>query len=160
MFSALIDSVQMKVHATLRSVVWTLVMAAALFAAVICGAAVLFLWLSQNYGVVEAWMALGAGFVMIALFALIANAISKGRARRREILANAATRHSAPGARLLNDPVSLLKDPAMLLTGLQIVRIIGIRRILPLLLVGGVAAGFLLNRNDQADEPDYPAPAE
>lgn len=159
MFSALIDGVQMKVDATLRSIVWMIVMAGALFAALICGAAVLFIWISQNYGVVEAWMALGAGFIMVALFALTANAISKSRARRREILANAATRHSTPGARFLNDPSSLLKDPATVLTGLQIVRFIGVRRLVPLLLIGGVAAGLLMNRNAE-DEPDYPAPAE
>jgi hypothetical protein len=159
MFGALFDSVQMKVDATVRSIVWMLVMAGALFSALICGAAILFLWISQNYGVVEAWMALGAGFLTVALFALIAGAISKSRARRREVLANAATRHSAPGARFLNDPSSLLKDPATILTGLQIIRFIGVRRLLPLLLVGGVAAGFLLNRGEE-NEPDYPAPAE
>lgn len=161
MFSALIDSVQAKVDSVLRSVVWIAVMVAALFAAVICGAAILFLWLSQTYGVMEAWMALAGGFVLIALIALTASSVSKSRGRRREILANAATRHSVPGASFFNDPSSLLKDPAMLLTGLQIVRFIGVRRLLPLLLVGGVAAGFLLTRNGEDSLPeDHPAPAE
>lgn len=161
MFSALVDSVQMKVDSTLKSVVWTLVMALALFAALICGAAILFLWLSQNYGVMEAWTALAGGFFLIAMLAVTAKAVSKSRSRRREILSNAATRHSVPGAGLLNDPSSLLKDPAMIITGLQIIRFIGVRRLVPLLLVGGVAAGFLMNRNSEAvDDPDYPAPAE
>lgn len=160
MFSAWIDSIQMKVDSALRSAVWMLVMAAALFAALICGAAILFLWISKNYGVIEAWIALGGGFVMIALLALTANAISRSRTRHREVLANAAGRHSAPGARFLNDPSSLLKDPAALLTGLQIIRIVGVRRLVPLLLVGGVAAGLLMSRNKEPDEPEYPAPAE
>ena len=35
------------------------------------------------------------------------------------------------------------QDPALLLTGLQIVRIIGVRRLLPIAIVGGIAAGLL-----------------
>ncbi len=158
MIGPLLDDVKFKVDSTLRSIVFGAMVAAALGAASICGAVVLFLWVSQNYGVMEAWTALGGLFFAMAIVGLIALAASRGRVRRRmKVDRAAAAEHSAKTPNFMQDPSSLLKDPAMLLTGLQIVRMIGIRRLLPLLLVGGVAAGFLLTRNE---EPDHPAPAE
>lgn len=151
MFGEIVDDLKLKLDLTLRSVVFGAVAAAALSAAVVCGAVVLFLWVSQTYGVMEAWAALGSAFLAVALLTLIAMAISRGNSRRRIRVQRAATERETGGI------PKMLQDPAMLLTGLQLLRIVGVRRLLPLLLVGGVAAGFLLNRSD---EPDHPAPAE
>lgn len=151
MFGEIVDDLKLKLDLTLRSVVFGAVAAAALSAAVVCGAVVLFLWMSQTYGVMEAWAALGGAFLSVALLTLIAMAISRGNSRRRIRVQRVAAESETGGIQ------KMLQDPAMLLTGLQLLRIVGVRRLLPLLLVGGVAAGFLLNRSD---EPDHPAPAE
>ena len=52
---------------------------------------------------------------------------------------------------------SLLTDPAMLAMGLQIVRAVGVKRLIPLLAVGGLALGFLASRNSAAAPGETPA---
>ena len=53
-----------------------------------------------------------------------------------------------------NAAKSLLADPAMVAIGIQIVRAIGIKRLVPLLAIGGVALGVLAARgHSQAEEP-------
>ena len=49
-----------------------------------------------------------------------------------------------------------LADPMLVATGIQIVRAIGIKRLIPILAVGGLALGFLASRGQSGDE----APAE
>jgi hypothetical protein len=41
--------------------------------------------------------------------------------------------------------------------GLQIVRAIGIKRLIPILAVGGLALGFLASRNSAASSDEAPA---
>ena len=47
---------------------------------------------------------------------------------------------------------SMLADPMLLATGLQIARAIGVKRLLPILAIGGVALGILVSRAGVADE--------
>lgn len=48
-----------------------------------------------------------------------------------------------------------LSDPMVLAAGLQIVRTIGIKRIIPLVAIGGIALGLMANRRQAAeDEPE------
>jgi hypothetical protein len=49
-----------------------------------------------------------------------------------------------------------MADPMLVATGIQIVRAIGVKRLIPLLAVGGLALGFLASRSASSDE----APAE
>jgi hypothetical protein len=49
-----------------------------------------------------------------------------------------------------------LSDPMLVATGIQIVRAIGIKRLIPILAVGGLALGFLATRGQPGDQ----APAE
>jgi hypothetical protein len=53
---------------------------------------------------------------------------------------------------------TMLADPMVLAAGLQVVRAIGIKRLIPILAVGGLALGFLASRG-AASAPDQ-APAE
>jgi hypothetical protein len=46
----------------------------------------------------------------------------------------------------------MLADPMLLATGLQIVRAIGIKRLLPILAIGGVALGILASRTGVSEE--------
>ena len=51
----------------------------------------------------------------------------------------------------------LALDPMLVAAGIQVIRAIGIKRLIPILAVGGLALGFLASRNTQADEVDAPA---
>ena len=50
----------------------------------------------------------------------------------------------------------MLADPMVVAAGLQLIRTIGIKKLIPLLAVGGLALGLMVNRNHAADQ----APAE
>ena len=113
----------------------------AIAAGFLCAAA--FVFVLENYGPVAACLALAGIFVLIAVIAGVIYAI-----RRRQLQAQ-ARRQRARAAQLLADPV-------VLTTGLQIVRAIGLKRLLPLIAIGGVALGFLATRSSARDE----APAE
>ena len=47
---------------------------------------------------------------------------------------------------------SMLPDPMLLATGLQIVRAIGVKRLLPILAIGGVALGIMASRAGATDD--------
>ncbi len=52
----------------------------------------------------------------------------------------------------------MLSDPMLMAAALQVVRAIGIKRLVPILAVGGIALGFLASRNAAAShEADVPA---
>jgi len=51
---------------------------------------------------------------------------------------------------------SLLADPAMVAIGIQLVRAIGVKRLVPLLAIGGVALGVLAARG-HANPTEEPA---
>ena len=50
-----------------------------------------------------------------------------------------------------------LADPMLLAAGLQVIRAVGIKRLIPILAVGGLALGFLASRNAATGDE---APAE
>ena len=53
----------------------------------------------------------------------------------------------------------MLSDPMLMAAALQVVRAIGIKRLVPILAVGGIALGFLASRNAAASH-EAEAPAE
>ncbi len=93
----------------------------------LCAAA--FVVAFDRYGLVDACLA-GAGVFLVATLALLgAYAIYVAR-RRREVQARAALEPPA---------LSALADPRVILAGLQIVQVIGFKRLLPILAIGGAA---------------------
>ena len=52
---------------------------------------------------------------------------------------------------------SALADPMLVAAGLQVIRAIGVKRLIPILAVGGIALGFLASRNTATGDE---APAE
>jgi Na+/proline symporter len=123
-------AVQAKTGATTAVLVWLGVVAvAAVFAlAFLCLAA--FEWLVLQVGSIYAGLIMAGVFVVIALFGLIVSALLRKRARERAILARAAKAH-AP---------SWLLDPRLLGTAVQIGRTLGWQRIVPVALLGFMAA--------------------
>jgi hypothetical protein len=89
-----------------------------------------FVWAEKNYGTVEAALLLGAIFLLIAGSILLAAWVYYRRSREHEQVATAS---SPP----------LWKDPAILSVGIELVRIVGIRRIIPVIALGAAIAAAL-----------------
>jgi hypothetical protein len=144
----LIDDFKASTHA---AVLQTELAAAAVFAFLIAIAflcAACFIIVREHYGPVEACLA-GAGlFLVVALIVIGIYA-----ARRRQIEARAA-------ARAKSTAQTLLSDPALLAAGIQIVRMVGVKRLIPILAVGGLALGLMAGRSQANTAAGEQAPAE
>jgi hypothetical protein len=106
----------------------------------LCAAA--FVFVLQNYGLIEACLSGAAIFFLITIIAVMTyevrrNAMKKRAARR----AKTATQN-------------LLADPMVMAAGLQLVRAIGVKKLIPILAVGGLALGLLAGRRDRNDEEE------
>jgi formate hydrogenlyase subunit 3/multisubunit Na+/H+ antiporter MnhD subunit len=134
-----IDDLKQKIDTMLKLAVAGAIAAAAATVAFFCFAISLFLWVQQNYSTLDAWVAIGTLFVVVAIACGIVMIVVR---KRRPAARSEPKRREQPSA------VSrLLQEPAVLLTGLQIVRILGPRVIVPVILLGAVAGGLLMGRN-------------
>lgn len=149
MFGGLIDDFKVSLQLTLRAMIAGVIFAAAGVAAFACGLVILFLWTLETYGALYAWGAIAGVFGGLALAALIP--LLSTRSRRRT-LARAAERRAAEAEAGRSRNPEWWQDPAMLLTGVQVVRAVGLRRLLPLLAVGAVVAGVALARQPAQDD--------
>ena len=144
MFARMIDDFKDSTSTALRLTSLAAVVAVALFIMIsfLCAAA--FVYVLQTWGLIEACLT-GAGiFLLLALIAAIGYVVRKNRVKARAAATAKSAVHSA------------LADPMLVATGIQLVRAIGIKKLIPILAVGGLALGLLASRNTQADE----APAE
>ncbi len=157
MFGGLIDEFKVRLDLTLKAMIAGAIFAFAGVAAFASALVVLFLWTMQTYGVMHAWGAVAAVFGTIALIALIP-LLASGRKRRA--LARAAEQRIAKAEAEKEQKPDWWQDPAMLLTGLQIVRTLGVRRLLPILALGAVVAGFAMSRQPSDETETGIQPAE
>src|SRR5271163_2694767 len=123
-------SIQSRNGASRAVIVWLAVMAFALITAFVFLCVSGYDWLSLHYDPASAGLVMAGIFVVIAAIAAIASALVRRRVRERAILARAAKAH-AP---------SWLADPRILGTVVQIGREMGWQRIVPVALVGLMAA--------------------
>ena len=98
-------------------------------------------WLSLRYGAVVAGLVMAGIFVCFAILAAIVGFVIRRRVKERAILARAAKAH-AP---------SWLLDPRTLATAMQIGREVGWQRIVPLALVGFIAAQWARERRERGE---------
>jgi len=104
----------------------------------LCAAA--FVFVLDKYGLLQACLA-GAGVFFVAtMLAAICYAVRKRQIRKKPVEAAKSTMQAA------------LSDPMVLAAGLQIIRTIGLKRIIPLIAVGGIALGLLANRRQTTEE--------
>jgi hypothetical protein len=144
MFARVIDDFKESTAASLRLTSLAGAVALALFITIsfLCAAA--FVYVLQTYGLIEACLT-GAGiFLFVALIAAAVYIARKNRARARATETAKSAVHTA------------LADPMLVAAGIQIVRAIGVKKLIPILAVGGLAVGLLASRNTSVDE----APAE
>jgi hypothetical protein len=140
MLQRFIDDLRTSTGTALRQTSLAAMAAICLFitTAFLCGAA--FIAVLNRYGPVEACFAGAAIFFVVTLIAAGIYLV-----RKRQIEARAAARAKAATH-------SLLADPALLATGIQILRLVGVKRLVPILAIGGLALGLMASRNHAGDQ--------
>ena len=154
MFARMIDDFKESTGTALRLTSLAAAAAFALFITTSFLCAALFVYMLQKYGPVEACLA-GAGlFFVVTLVAAVCYKVRQNQIRAR---AEEAAREAARTAK--SAASSMLADPMLLAAGLQLVRVIGIKKLIPILAIGGLALGFMMSRgaSDTGDEADAPA---
>jgi hypothetical protein len=144
MFSRMIDDFKASTGTAVRLTSLAAAMALALLVTIsfLCAAA--FVYVLQNYGLIPACLAGAAVFFVVALIAAGCYLVLKNRPRPRAAEPAKSTLQTA------------LADPMLVAAGIQVIRSIGVKKLIPILAVGGLALGFLASRNTQSDQ----APAE
>jgi ABC-type transport system involved in multi-copper enzyme maturation permease subunit len=151
MFQRIIDGISASTGTTVRLTSLAAGTALALFITTCFLCAAAFISMLQTYGPVQACLA-GAGIFF--LLTLTAAGTYWGYKREMQKRARIAAERAAKSA-----ASSILADPMLVATGLQIVRAIGIKRLLPILAIGGVALGIMASRAGVPDEASA-GPAE
>ncbi|WP_027553931.1 hypothetical protein [Bradyrhizobium sp. Cp5.3] len=144
MFQRIVDSISASTGTTVRLTSLAAGAAFALFITTCFLCAAAFISVLEKYGPVQACLA-GAGIFFLLTVAAAATYWGYKRAvqKRARIAAERAAKSAAQ---------SMLTDPMLLATGLQIVRAIGIKRLLPILAIGGVALGIMASRGGAAED--------
>jgi hypothetical protein len=140
MFQRMIDDFKDSTGLALRLTSLAAAAAIALFisTAFLCAAA--FIVVLDRYGLVQACLTGAAIFFVVTL-------ITAGSymARKRSVTARVeATTKSAMQ--------TALADPMLVATGIQVIRAIGIKKLIPILAVGGLALGLLASRAPTSDQ--------
>ncbi|MGZ6175722.1 MAG: hypothetical protein ACXWNB_07800 [Candidatus Binataceae bacterium] len=147
MFQRMIDDFKDSTGTTLRLTSLAAAAALALFVTTsfLCAAA--FVFVLRKYGLIEACLA-GAGvFFVVTLIAAASYMVRKNQAEAR---AAHAAEHAKSAVQ------TALADPMLVAAGIQVIRAVGIKRLIPILAVAGLALGFLASRNSAGHQ----APAE
>ena len=147
MFQRLIDDFKDSTGTALRLTSLAAAAAVALLVTTsfLCAAA--FVFVLQKYGPVEACLT-GAGiFFVVTMIAAISYMVRK---KQIETRVKETTKSAAQ---------TMLADPMLVAAGIQVVRAIGIRRLVPILAVGGLALGVMMSRG-AAGTSASEAPAE
>jgi len=148
MFAHLIDDFKESTGSALRLTSLAVAAALALFVTTAFLCAAVFVAVLDKYGLVQACLAGAAVFFVVTLLAAASYMVRKRQIERRLEARAAATAKSAVH--------SALADPMLMAAGLQVIRAIGVKKLIPILAVGGLALGFLASRNTATGE----APAE
>ena len=112
----------------------------------LCAAA--FVFVQQKYGSIEACLAGAAIFFAVTLIAAGCYMVRKKQIEARAELAARAAKSTAQ---------TVLSDPMLVAAGIQIIRAVGVKRLIPILAVGGLALGFLASRANSGSGSEAPA---
>jgi hypothetical protein len=148
MIQRIVDDIRDSTSSALRQASLLAVAAFALLIAVAFLCAAAFIYLLQTYGAIVACIAGGILFLIVTLAGFVwSTALKQQHELRARQRAKAAVR-------------SPLVDPALLVTGVQLARVVGAKRLLPLLAIGALALGLLASRSAAHGEDRDPMPAE
>lgn len=147
MLQRLVDDLKQSTGTTIRMTSLALAAAIGLFVTTsfLCAAA--FVFVLEQHGLIAACLTGAAIFFAVTLIIAISYVVMSRRARKARLAKAAAARSEA---------LIAFADPMLIATGFQLARAIGLRRLLPILAIGGLALGFLASRQATGDQ----APAE
>jgi predicted transporter len=145
MFARLIDDFKDRTGAALRQTSLVAMAAFTLFIAIAFLCAAGFVWMLRTYGPIEACLAGACVFLVIALIMMGIYIL-----RKRQIEARAAAR--AKSAMQI-----ALADPMVVTAGIQLIRAIGVKKLIPILALGGLALGLMASRNTDSAADQAPA---
>jgi hypothetical protein len=145
MFQRIIDDFKDSTGSALRLSFLVAAAAVALFVTTLFLCAAAFVFVLQNYGLIQACFT-GAGiFFVVTLLAAGSYMLRKRQVKTRvEETAKSAVQ-------------TALADPMLVAAGIQVMRAIGIKKLIPILAVGGLALGFLASRNSGGVGDEEPA---
>lgn len=123
-------AVQSKTGATPGVFIWFGLAGFTAFAAFVFLCVAAYAWLTSRFGSVYAGLIAAGFFILVAVIALLIAAVARRRARERAILERAAHAHAG----------SWLLDPRILTTAMQVGRSLGWQRLVPIALLGFLAA--------------------
>jgi hypothetical protein len=135
-------AIQARNGTSVAVVVWLAIVAVALLAAFVFLCVAAYDWLALRCDPVIAGLIMTAIFVAIAVISAIAAAIVRHRVRQRAILARAAKAQAPPW----------LLDPRVLGVAMQAGRSLGWERIVPVAILGFLAAQWARERRDKSQK--------
>lgn len=144
MIQRFIDDLKDSTGTAVRLTSLLVAMAALLFIALAFICAAVFVFVLQTEGLIYACLTVAAIFLVAAL---VASGTYVSQKRQAEAHAAEVAKSTAQ---------SILTDPIVMALGLQVVRAVGIKRLIPILAVGGIALGFLAARRNGEDAPENP----
>jgi hypothetical protein len=139
-------AIQAKTGVTPALFVWAAVLVLAAFTAFAFLCVAGYDWLALHVGAVFAALIMTSIFVAIAIIAVVSLSLSRRRARERAILERAARAHASS---------SWLLDPKMLTTAVQLGRSFGWQRIVPVALLGFLAAQWAREYRNQDKHDEH-----
>jgi hypothetical protein len=143
MFQRMIDDFRDSTGSALRLTSLAAAAALALLVTTSFLCAALFVFVLQKYGLIEACLT-GAGVFFVVT--LIVAGIYIARKNKAEARAARAAETAKSAVQ------SALADPMLVTAGIQVIRAIGIKKLIPILAIGGLALGFLASRNAAAGD--------
>ena len=108
----------------------------------LCAAA--FVFVLERYGLMYACLASAGVFFVATMLAAICYAVRKHQVKRAPVEVAKEAKSALQTA---------LSDPMMVAAALQVVRTVGVKRLIPLLAIGGIALGVMANRRAPEAEP-------
>jgi len=118
----------------------------------LCAAA--FVFVLQKYGPVQACLTGAAIFFVVTLIAAGCYMVRKKQIEKQiEARAEQAAKAAKSTAQ------TVLSDPMLVAAGIQVIRAIGVKKLIPILAVGGLALGFFASRANASGSASE-APAE
>jgi formate hydrogenlyase subunit 3/multisubunit Na+/H+ antiporter MnhD subunit len=149
MFQRVIDDLKDSTGTTVRMTSLAALVGFALFVTLsfLCAAA--FIAVMQRYGLIEACLTVAGIFLVISLIAAAVYTTKKRRAKARAMAAAREAARAAASAPMI--------DPMLIAAALPILRAVGLKKLVPLLAVAGVALGYLASRNSAAADEEAEA---
>jgi predicted histidine transporter YuiF (NhaC family) len=152
MFQRFVDDMRVGAGVAIRLATLAVAAGVSLFITTCFLAAAAFVFVLEREGAVAACLASAAVFLVVTLIAAVFYIVKQNQNRKR--LEQAAREAAEAAKQAKAQASSLLTDPATLAIGLQLVRTIGVRRMIPILAIGGVVLGLLAARKTQPRETD------